>query len=218
MIERPTMRAQHVYVVDDDPAVRLFAVTTLRAAGYQVTEAADGDTALRDLTSAGADMVLLDVRMPTLDGFEVCRRIRAIPALADLPVMILTALDRAEDIVAGIEAGADEFVTKPVEAPVLRARVAALLRACGRRPRQSEPQALRFPELLESRVQELARTANLTQREREVLWLQLLGRTVDDIAVALGITPRTARFHTSNVLDKIGADTRLDLFRILLAS
>jgi DNA-binding response OmpR family regulator len=204
---------RHVLVVDDEELVRGFVTRTLASPDYQVTQTSDGEQALLHLGASGADLIVLDILMPKLDGFEVCRRIRSTPSLSSIPVLLLTGLDGADDIVAGIEAGADEFVTKPVEPSVLRARVHALLRVDQRRARGRSGS---FPELLEARIEHLARSATLTNREHQVLRLQLLGRTDDDIGTALGITQRTARFHSSNVLDKVGADSRLDLFRILL--
>ncbi len=116
-----------ILVVDDlEPNRRLLQVR-LEADYYQVETAEDGPEAL-DLAFANPpDLVLLDVMMPKMDGFEVCRRLKADPRCAHVPVIILTALDQREDRIRGLEAGADDFLSKPFDDAVLRARARNLL-------------------------------------------------------------------------------------------
>jgi class 3 adenylate cyclase len=117
-----------VLVVDDVAQnVRLLA-DLLTAKGYTVDTASDGTQALARLIGAPPDLVLLDIVMPGLDGYEVCRRIRANPATAMLPVVMVTALDPASERIKGLEAGADDFLTKPFSQPELLTRVRSLLR------------------------------------------------------------------------------------------
>ncbi|MFL6015754.1 MAG: response regulator transcription factor [Gaiellaceae bacterium] len=117
-----------VFVVDDDAAVRESLGRALRLEGYDVDLAADGAEALERLESdgAGVDLVVLDVLMPNVDGLEVCRRIRR--SGSRLPVLMLTARDEVADRVAGLDAGADDYVVKPFALAELLARVRALLR------------------------------------------------------------------------------------------
>jgi two-component system, OmpR family, response regulator MprA len=117
-----------VFVVDDDAAVRESLGRALRLEGYEVELAADGAEALERLESdgAGVDLVVLDVLMPNVDGLEVCRRIRR--SGSRLPVLMLTARDEVADRVAGLDAGADDYVVKPFALAELLARVRALLR------------------------------------------------------------------------------------------
>ena len=117
-----------VLVVDDDLTVREVVVSYLRAAGHTVHEAGDGADALRAMRSDPADLVVLDLMMPGIDGLEVCRRLRA---AGDVPIIMLTALGAEVDRVVGLESGADDYVTKPFSPRELVLRVEALLRRVG---------------------------------------------------------------------------------------
>jgi two-component system response regulator MtrA len=121
-----------ILLVEDDPSIRELAEMGLASAGFQVTTAADGRMALERFRKEQPDGVVLDIMLPQLDGLDVCRAIRA---ESSVPVVMLTARSETIDIVVGLEAGADDYVTKPFEMPELIAR----LRAALRRARQLEP-------------------------------------------------------------------------------
>ncbi len=127
----------HVLLIEDDASVRDGMELVLRRHGYGVETAATGEQALALLAGergARVELAVLDLMLPGMDGFEVCRRIRA--RTATLPVIMLTARGDDRDIVTGLEAGADDYVVKPVTAPVLEARIRAALRRAEPYPRQ----------------------------------------------------------------------------------
>jgi two-component system, OmpR family, KDP operon response regulator KdpE len=115
----------HILVVDDEPRLLAFLRSELKASGYQVSVAQDGKGALRAAAARGPDLVILDVMLPDMDGFEVCRRLRE---ESSVPVLMLTARTNDTDKVEGLDAGADDYLTKPFSTSELLARVRALMR------------------------------------------------------------------------------------------
>lgn len=126
VLEATEVRGGRVLVVDDDPDVRAAVETALELEGHRVTTVNDGLEAMKRLGQAEFDAVVLDVLMPNLDGFEVCRRLRA--SGNRTPVLILTARDSEEDTIRGLDLGADDYLAKPFGLAELLARVRALLR------------------------------------------------------------------------------------------
>ena len=123
---QPAPGNAHVLVVDDEPAITDLLATALRYMGYQVTTAATGFAALDAAATAAPDLVVLDVMLPDIDGFEVCRRLRA--ARDFVPVIFLSARDSEDDRIAGFIRGGDDYVTKPFSLEELTLRIGALLR------------------------------------------------------------------------------------------
>ncbi|MGI8714037.1 MAG: response regulator transcription factor [Solirubrobacteraceae bacterium] len=168
---------ERVLVVDDDPPLRRMLARTLTAEGFAVTVAPDGGAALVEVQRAAPDVIVLDVAMPAIDGLSVCRRLRGkgLPT----PILMLTARDGVADRVAGLEAGADDYLVKPFAVPELIAR----LRALTRRGRTSE-QVLAYADLtLDVAARSASRSGRaieLTGREAALLELLLreTGRTV----------------------------------------
>jgi putative two-component system response regulator len=118
----------HVLVVDDDPQVTRLLERLLTKEGHAVEAVHDGATALEAVASRPPDLILLDVMLPGIDGFGVCRRLKHEPATRLTPVIFVTALDQRDIRVEGLEAGADDFLTKPIDTRELLARAKALIR------------------------------------------------------------------------------------------
>ena len=117
-----------VLIVDDVPANLKLLEAKLMAEYFGVLQASSGPEALEVAVREKPDIILLDVMMPGMDGFEVCRRLRAMPETSHVPIIMVTALDQQKDRVEGLEAGADDFLTKPVDDVALFARVKSLVR------------------------------------------------------------------------------------------
>jgi two-component system response regulator MprA len=161
------MTAPRILVVDDDPKVLSLMRRGLSFAGYAPDLAADGDEALTIARDNPPDLVVLDVMLPGLDGIEVCRRLRSTDS--KLPILMLTARDRVPDRVAGLDAGADDYLVKPFAFDELLARVRALMR----RARPEEEESLRLADLTANpatrEVHRGDRHVELTAREYELL-------------------------------------------------
>ena len=116
---------EHVLLVEDDASIREIASLGLEQAGFRVTSSGDGREGLVQFRQSAFDLVVLDVMLPTLDGFEVCREIRKD---SQTPIVMLTARADLHDVIVGLELGADDYMTKPFELPELVARIKAVLR------------------------------------------------------------------------------------------
>ena len=120
-----------ILVVDDVEANVRLLEAKLTIEYYDVLSCTDGLTALKLASAEQPDIILLDVMMPGMDGFETCKRLKADPDTRHIPVVLVTALDGREDRIKGLDAGADDFLTKPLDDAVLFARVRSLVRAGG---------------------------------------------------------------------------------------
>jgi diguanylate cyclase (GGDEF)-like protein len=120
--------AGHVLVADDEPNTIRWAEMNLKMAGFDVSTASEGPSALEKTIAARPDLVLLDVVMPRMDGFEVCRRLRRDPRTKYTSVIFLTASDNQSDLIKGLDAGADDFLVKPVDPDELIARIRRMIR------------------------------------------------------------------------------------------
>ena len=157
-----------ILAVEDDERIRTAVRLALEDEGWEVAEAATGEDALQHFQNQPADVVLIDIMLPGIDGFEVCRSIRR---ASDVPIVMVTARADTHDVVAGLEAGADDYLTKPFAPKELSARIRALLR----RARTSEVSSphLRFGDLEivpdEGVVRRNGRDVHLTKTEFRVL-------------------------------------------------
>ncbi|MGZ6642733.1 MAG: response regulator transcription factor [Solirubrobacteraceae bacterium] len=199
--------SSRILVVDDDPGVRRMLERTLRAEGHAVEAVADGGAALAAAERHAPDAVLLDVAMPGMDGMATCRRLRA-RGLA-VPILLLTARDAVADRVAGLEAGADDYVVKPFAVEELLARMAAI-------ERRGRPQGdalvagtLRL-DLAARTVRRDGRDIELTERESALLELLLRNpRTV--ITRERALEELWGAAAVENVVDRTVANLRRKL-------
>jgi class 3 adenylate cyclase len=162
-----TARAAKVLVVDDTPYNVKLLADLLAIRGYAVATATNGEEALASVAAGVPDLVLLDIMMPGLSGYDVCRRLRADAATALLPVVLVTSLDAQQERIKGIEAGADDFLGKPINQPELFARVRSLLRIKALQDEVSEQAAAlrewnaKLEERVDAQVAEIGRMSAL---------------------------------------------------------
>jgi len=192
-------RRETVLLVDDAPDELRMLADALEDAGYTTLVATDGESAIARIARITPDVVLLDARMPGIDGFETCRRLRAIDAMAAVPIIFMTGLHETERIVEGLDAGGNDYLVKPVVPSVLVARIRAHLRAA----RLSAPSAPAAPP-----PAALARLSGLTPREIDVIEWVAKGKTNRDIAEILDMSPRTVNKHLEHIYAKLGVETR----------
>ncbi len=205
-------RQRVVLVVDDEPGIRLLLRRYLEREGYRVVEAADGVQALRLFAAQPVDLALVDVMMPKLDGFELVRQLRAD---SDVPVILLSGRGEESARVAGLELGADDYVTKPFSMPELVARVRARLR----RPGSEQAMPARTLQVGRVRADLDSRRAwvdhdelDLTRREFDLLaaLLDTPGRVQSRdqlLGKAWGtsyVSPKTVDVHLSGLRRKLG--------------
>jgi two-component system KDP operon response regulator KdpE len=163
------MSSGRILVVDDDPQIRRVLRTTLIAQGYEVKDARSGEDALDRVREARFDLIILDMNMPGMSGFEACRTIRA---TSDVAIVMLTVRDSESDKVDALDAGADDYITKPFSFPELLARLRAALR---RQPQTAEggPHSIRFDDVeinfATRRAMVQGREIRLTPKELDLL-------------------------------------------------
>ncbi len=164
------MSAARILVIDDDPQIRRAMRTSLTARDYQVTDARTGEEGLEKLRSAAFDLVLLDMNMPGMGGIETCRLIRS---GSDVAIIMLTVSNTERDKVGALDAGADDYVTKPFSMPELLARIRATLRRLPQPPGSADLRELASQgveiDLSSRQIAVRGRTSHLTAKEFDLL-------------------------------------------------
>ena len=191
-----------VLLIDDDEALAAPLATYLKRFDFELVAAARPSQGLARLAQGGIDAVILDVMLPEMDGFEVCRRIRADAALRDVPVLMLTARGELSDKVVGLELGADDYLPKPFEPRELAARLATILRR--RRPPEAAAPAVAAADATASRVLRFERL-QVDPVRREVLRdAQLLELTGTEFELLLLLAREPGRvFSRDEILNRL---------------
>jgi DNA-binding NarL/FixJ family response regulator len=196
-----------VLIVDDDQILQIALTRRLAAQGFQVINATSGQEALQLLTTQSADVVVSDIMMPGLDGFEFCRQLRSSPTGQRVPFIFLSSLGEVSDRVQGHLIGADDYLVKPFHAQELIAKVKGAIARSERlqgavaiqeQPTQPAPDLPPLP---------------LTPAEIKVFWEVVQGFTNKQIGEHLFLSPRTVQTHLSNILTKLQLTNRSQLVR-----
>jgi DNA-binding response OmpR family regulator len=202
-----------VLVVDDDATNREVVENHLLLEGCQVLLAATGAQALALCEAQTPDLVLLDLMMPGLDGWEVLRRLRERHPSAELPIVLLTAKGQVADLVEGFALGANDYLLKPFSGLELTARLRAHLDVSKRYKVYSRLAPRQLWAVLEGGEAVLA-GRGVSPREREVLELLLCGFGIPEVAQRLFVSPRTVEKHVEHLYDKLGVRNRDELRRL----
>lgn len=205
--------SKRLLVVDDEPNLLLAVAACLRAEDYEVTTARSGREALQRLAGAVPDLVVSDIRMPGMDGYQLARQLRGSPRTALIPIVFLTARDQTADRIEGFRAGIDAYVTKPFEPEELIAVVDGILMRVERTHSQ-------IAKLVGSTVDETGPAAfeddELTEAEDRVALAVSRGLSNKEIAAELEISVRTVENHISHILDKKTFSNRVEIARYVL--
>lgn len=158
-----------ILIIDDDPMIRLLVATSLQNAGLATQEAANAEEGLRHFADNGADAILLDVVMPGMDGYACCKEIRSFPTGQYVPILMMTGLEDLDSINKAFEVGATDFITKPINSPLLGHRVRYMLRASHTTHRLLES---------EKHLHRMAYIDSLTELPNRLYFKEILKRVV----------------------------------------
>jgi DNA-binding NarL/FixJ family response regulator len=197
---------KRLLVVDDDASLLLAVSETLRAEGYIVVTARRGAEALVRVAELMPDLIISDIRMPGMDGYQMARNLRSAPHTRLIPIVFLTAKDETADRVAGFRSGVDAYITKPFEPEELIAIVAAILE---RVQRTHGDLARLFGE--SEKETTFQRDEELTDAEWRVAEAVARGSSNKEIATELNLSLRTVEGHISHILDKKNLNNRVEL-------
>jgi DNA-binding NarL/FixJ family response regulator len=199
--------AKRLLVVDDDPGLLLAVSETLRAEGYDVKTARRGAEALVIVAQSLPDLIISDIRMPGMDGYQLVRNLRSNARTRLVPIVFLTAKDEIADRIQGFRTGVDAYLTKPFEPEELAAIVHAILQ---RVERTHSDLARMFGEKEDERP-EFIRDEQLTDAEWRVAEAVARGLSNKEIASELNLSLRTIEGHISRILDKKNLSNRVEL-------
>lgn len=204
--------SKRLLVVDDDPGLLRAVAETLRAEGYEVTTARRGAEALVCVAESLPDLIVSDIRMPGMDGYELVRNLRSSARTKLIPIVFLTAKDETADRIAGFRSGVDAYLTKPFEPDELVAVVANILK----RVESMQSEIARLFGRTDSSKPELIRDEDLTDAEWRVAEAVARGLSNKEIAAEFNLSLRTIEGHISRILDKKNFSNRVEIARYVL--
>ena len=197
MIATAESTPRQILCIEDDAETATLIAEELTERGFAVSVAHDGQEGFAAILRMPPDLVLCDVGMPVMDGFEVLAKLRALaPRFADVPFVFLTALAQRDAELKGRRLGADDYVTKPVDFDILESIIEARLARTGRPQHRGQQNA--------------AQSVTLSEREIEALSWSARGKTSGEIATILGLSKRTVDFHIDRAREKLGVATRVE--------
>ncbi len=207
--------AKRILVVDDEVKLLRAVAVTLREEGYEVTTAPGGAEALVAVSASVPDLVVSDIRMPRMDGYQLARALRASPRTELIPVIFLTAKGERKDRLAGIRSGVDAYLVKPFDPEELIAVVANLL-ARAERTSAELARMVGTAQGVENPSTPSVLEEDFTPTEARVARLVAEGLSNKEIAAELGSSVRTVEGHISNILSKKGWSNRVEIARHVL--
>jgi len=216
MIQKPTTshKGADILVVDDIPANLELLSEMLKAEGYKVRPVTSGGAALQAAKSLPPDLILLDILMPDMNGYEVCNRLKDDDVLKDIPVIFLSALTELEDKVRGLRGGSNDYITKPFQLEEVLARIEVHLKL-RRQQKELKTENHLLKEKQPLRIKQDGLLITLSLREREVLHWVREGKRNSEIAQITNISTHTVRHHLENIFGKLGVETRTAAIVIL---
>lgn len=208
--------AKRLLVVDDEAKLLRAVAVTLRVEGYDVVTARSGTEALVRVNEMIPDLIISDIRMPGLDGYQLARALRSSARTAFIPLIFLTAKDERKDRIAGLRTGVDAYLTKPFDPEELLAVIANILSRIERTSAELS-RLVSSAKGAESAATPVGFDEDFTEAEMRVARLVASGLSNKEIAAELRISVRTVEGHISNLLAKKGWNNRVEIARYILA-
>lgn len=210
----PTSSRQ-ILVIEDEPKMLRNLLTILKMEGFDAVGASDGVQGVEAARRELPDLIICDVMMPGFDGYEVLRRLRLDPSTTEIPLIFLTARGEREDVRAGMNLGADDYLCKPCATEELLSAIQARLR---RQSQMEQAAARSLGGVPDSASAERLERLGLTPREAEVLLWVAQGKANTDIGMILGMSEKTVKIHVGSILRKLSVENRTAAARVAIES
>ncbi len=205
--------SKRLLVIDDEPNLLQAVAACLRTEGYEVTTARSGREALVKLAASVPDLIVSDIRMPGMDGYQLASQIRGSQLTALVPIVFLTAKDETADRIEGFRAGVDAYLTKPFEPDELVAVISSILK----RVERTRAEIARLVGSKEEEGAPALRDEDLTEAEERIALAVAEGLSNKEIAARFDISVRTVENHISHILGKKGFSNRVEIARYVMA-